>query len=253
LGVVTGGLQKRISTFFNVALALLAVALCAAALARLHSRWTPVAGPLDRRVPEVKFDALTFSDALGYFRNATHLDFRIDWKEVEASGTYGTTPVTIHLRNMTLRDALEQFLARTNQDLTFEMEGNVVRITTQAMVPRVVKTYDVSDLLPPSARFGPPAAPPQMPYTLAGTLAPASEDAATRTEYLEEIAKVVSDSIVTESWVSDGGAGTIWVGADRLFVLQTREGHRKIETLLHELHKASAVRAWKDPPATQPD
>lgn len=251
--MVTAGLQKRISTFFNATLALLAVALCAAALVRLHSHREPAANPLDQKVPEIRFDEVTFSDGLGFFRDVSRMDFRIDWKAVEESGTYGITPISIHLRNVTLRDALEQFLARTNQDLTFEVEGNVVRITTQAMVPRVVKTYDVSDLLPPPARFGPPPAPPPMPYTLAGTLAPASEDAATRTEYLEEIAKVVSDSIVTESWVSDGGAGTIWVGAGRLIVLQTREGHRKIETLLHELHKASAVRAWKEPPATQPD
>jgi hypothetical protein len=252
LGVVTGGLQQRISTFFNVALALLAAALCAAALMRMHSQRAPAADPLDQKIREIQFDGVAFSDGLAFFHDVWHMDFRID-KAVKESGTYSTTPISIHLRDVTLRKALEKFLATANPNLAYEVERNVVRITSQAMLPRIVKTYDVSDLIPPPERMEPPnaqqAASQSLTYTGPSTMISARP---TRTEALEEIAKTVSDSIGPDSWASGGGAGEIWFGADRLIVLQTREEHRKIQTFLRELRKANALQAWNRPPATQP-
>jgi hypothetical protein len=250
---VTGGLQKRISTYFNAALALLALSLCAAALLRLHARRAPAADPLDQKMREIQFDGVTFSDGLDFFRDVSHMDFRIDWKAVEESGTYAALPVSIHLRDVTLRTALEKFLATTNPDLAYAVDGNVVRITSQALLPRFVKTYDVSDLIPPPERQEPADVSLRTSQTLTfsgpGTITGAQP---TRTEFLQEIAKTVSDSIVPGSWASSGGAGQIWFGADRLIVLQTREGHHKIEALLHNLHEANALQAWNRPPATQP-
>ncbi|MDB5289618.1 MAG: Bacterial type and secretion system protein [Phycisphaerales bacterium] len=251
--------KRQIGAVFNVSLVLVAIALSAAATARLHSHRMPAADPLDRKVSEVRFNDVTFEAALDYFRNLSSLEFRVDWDAIEASGTHDTSTVSVHLRDVTLRDALEQFLSRTNHDLAFEVDGKVVRITTQSAMPHVVKAYDVSDLLPPPTRLAPPVTQPVMllgMQTRAGTNALAGGAPAPRAEALEEIARLVADTVSPETWASNGGAGSaIWCGADRLIVLHTREGHRKIAALLCRLHEADALQAWKKPtaPAAQPD
>jgi hypothetical protein len=251
---VTAGVHKRIWTFLNVALALLAVVLCAVALQRLHVRHTSATGPLDRKISEIRFDEITFEAALDYFRRISNTEFRIDWDAIEASGTYDTTTVSARMRNVTPREALESFLDETNSRLGFEVEGNVVRITTRAALPRVVRVYYMGDLLP---RLAPPRSSPA-PYSssqlyssgqwqsllTSGPMPTTNEDSR-----LEDLARTVAGALTRDDLVESGGHyADVWPAANQLIILHSREGHRKIESLLRQMRAADALRPWRKPP-----
>lgn len=234
--------RRRLGTCFNIALGLVALSLCGAALSRLHSNKAAEVDPLEQRLREVTFDKVAFSDAIDYFHRASNLEFRVDWNTIKTTNTLPTTPVSVRLRDVSLARALEEMLGTTDRELAFEVEGNIVRITTRGALPRIVRVYDVSDLLPPAGQLAQPATQPAVTLgTVMSSPLGSSGDPPTRGETLEQIATLITTTVEPDAWVSNGGTSAIWPGADRLAVVHTREGHRKVATLVRRLREANAI------------
>jgi hypothetical protein len=106
---------------------------------------------LDRRIPQVRFEAVALTDAIDFLRDVGRLNLRVNWTALEAAGIDRTSPVTFYLRNITVRKALDAVLreAGSGQKLAFEVEEGVIEVTTQEEADRILTTevYDIRDLL----------------------------------------------------------------------------------------------------------
>jgi hypothetical protein len=268
LPAVNVGIRNSLK-MFNLALALLAVALCAAALLRHRSARQFAASPLDQNVAELEFENVAFSDVMDFFHDIYHLEFRVDWNALNEWDVTGSTAIGVHLHDESLGAAIDKVLAAADGNLAFELEGNVVRVTTSKNLPRVVRVYDVSDFLPPAAPRASkyvaniaPTVSSLAPYQSGSSFGSqavtrTSDDGKppTRAEVLEGISRLVQETITPDQWVDAGGSEcAMWASADRLVVLDSREGHRRIAALLRLLRAADAGRSWQKSlvPATRP-
>lgn len=111
----------------------------------------PARGGLDVRIPHLRLEAVAFSDAIDLLRDTGRFNLRVDWRALELAGIDRSTPVTLFLRNVSVRRALEALLreAGAGQKLAWELVDGVVEVTTQEEADKIltVEVYDVRDLL----------------------------------------------------------------------------------------------------------
>ena len=66
---------------------------------------------LNRRLPQVKFAATRFSDAIDYLRGASGAQIFVNWKAMESLGVLRDVPVTMDLKNVKLSRCLTLLLS----------------------------------------------------------------------------------------------------------------------------------------------
>lgn len=107
---------------------------------------------LAQEVP-VDFEANTLANVVDYFRNITGMNIAVNWQALQATGVTQDTPITLKLRNVPVRKALqlvlEQATLSTLDPITYSVDEGIVRISTQADLQRttVVRVFDIRDLL----------------------------------------------------------------------------------------------------------
>lgn len=87
---------------------------------------------LDRRVSEARFDAVAFADMLDFVREYTGAgtSVQVNWRGLEAIGVGPNTPITVKLRDVTLRKALEEILDEAGGGkLGYVADGGLILIT----------------------------------------------------------------------------------------------------------------------------
>jgi hypothetical protein len=141
--------QASRGTFITLALAgFLALASSPAMAQHVRHHSSAV---LDAIQPELKFENVPLSDALDFVRDTSQANVLVDWKSLEADNVDRDTLINLHLRNVTLRKALDLILAEAapGNTLTFYMDDNVIEITTQEKADSIMFTmvYPVQDLL----------------------------------------------------------------------------------------------------------
>lgn len=105
--------------------------------------------------------------------------------------------------------ALDRILSRWSggfsEPLTYDLDADgTILIGFDKDMPRVVRSYDVRDILQ-------------------GATA-------------DELARLVEDTVATDSWIDNGGNGAnCRACGGKLIVLQTRRNHRQIELLLRQI------------------
>jgi hypothetical protein len=214
-----------------------------------ENRNVPIKVALERRIPEVRFDAVALSDALDFIRDAAGINVRVDWKVLENAGVDKAAPVTFRLRNITVRKALDMVLREVGAGtkLAFEVEDNVLLVTTQEEADRILVTevYDIRDLLfTPLDAGDPPALEMQLEPVERGGGGGGGSDIfgngggnsggqnTTRTpdERGAEIAELVQTLIRPEVWQVNGGPGMIRYFNGSLIVTAPRSVHELIGT-----------------------
>ena len=106
---------------------------------------------LSRELDQVKLDAIPLAEVVTLLADATGANFHINWRALQAAGVDRTTPVTLHLRHVTVRKTLslmiEQLPATT--PLSFFNDQGVIEVTTLELADLAVitKVYNVEDLL----------------------------------------------------------------------------------------------------------
>jgi len=125
-------------------------------------------------------------------------------------------PITFHIKDVTLRAALNLMLAE--HDLAYVVRDEVLLITTKARAGSMFETrlYNVRDLVVPE------------------------NDPSEGTD-LEALSDAIRQTINPPSWDKAGGAGSIAPysnnGMFALIVVQTYDAHDQIDNLLAELRK----------------
>jgi uncharacterized membrane protein YgcG len=122
-------------------------AAAAPAVAQAHA---PARGTLNSSQPEMRLDGVPLSDALAYLQDVTGVNMSVNWRALEAIGVARDTPVTVRLRNVKVRKALQVILNEAAPgQLAYYVDQNVLQVTTKELADAdmVTRVYDIRDLL----------------------------------------------------------------------------------------------------------
>lgn len=120
--------------------------------------WSPAARAdrainqaLSSHLPELKFQGVSFGDALDFMRDVSGANITVNWKALEAAGITKDNPINLHLTGISLRKALDMVLTEASggDTITYVIDQGVIEITTRDLADHmmVTRVYPVDDLL----------------------------------------------------------------------------------------------------------
>ena len=223
---------------------------------------------LDRKLPELRFDAIPFSDVVDFLRDVTGANIEVRWRTLEAAGIDRNTPVTIRLRDVRFSKALQSILADVGGGtvkIGYTVGEGVVTISTEEELSKDVLTrvYDIRDLIIEVPDFnqaptfnlqnqssntsgqGGGGGGGQSLFGGGGGGSGGSQDSTnqrTRQQLVEDITKLITDTVSPDSWRDAGGTiGSIRELSGQLIVTQTPENQRLLQGLLEQLRETRAI------------
>jgi general secretion pathway protein D len=233
-----------------------------------------VQAQLDRQLPELKFDAVGFSDVVDFLRDVSGANLFVNWKSLEAAGIDRNTPVNTTLRNIKFSKALSTILDSVGGGQTklgYTVDEGVITISTLDDLSKnvAVRVYDIRDLIINVPDFNDA---PQFSLDasqnqgnsggggggsgtggatqggVSNTLFAGSgangikETGPTRQELVDSITKLIEDTVATDTWKDNGGSvGALRELEGQLIVTQTPENHRQLVNLLEQLRETRAI------------
>ena len=106
---------------------------------------------MDLVLPNTVMHAVPMRDAIQYLRNMTGANIFVNWNALQSAGIANITPITLHLRNVSMRKILSVMLqeASPSAGLVDYVNQNVLTITTrqEANTHLVTRVYPVGDLV----------------------------------------------------------------------------------------------------------
>jgi type II secretory pathway component GspD/PulD (secretin) len=229
-----------------------------------------VAAQLDRRLPDIKFDAVGFSDVIDFLRDLTSANIFVNWRALEAAGVDKNAPVTARLRDVpfakVLRTILDDVSGGTTK-LGYTIDEGVITISTEDDLAKNTSTrvYDIRDLIidVPDFTDAPKFDLTQSQGNGGGTTIGGGAGGGgqqgggnlfgggggngetkgpTRQELVEAIIKLIQDTVASDTWKDNGGnIGSVRELGGQLIVTQTPENQRALVKLLDQLREQRAL------------
>jgi general secretion pathway protein D len=217
---------------------------------------------LDSTQPEVNFEELPFDQAIDFLTDLNKMNIAVDWEDLAQSGVDRDKPITIRLKEVSLRTVLNELLTQVggNVPLSFSVGEGLLRIATKEKLDRdkFILVYDIRDLIVNIPRF---ANIPQIDSTgdsavvadggnrgsLFGSQgsaeAPQSDNGgAANKEIVNKIMDIVRQTVEPDSWRETGGGdGALRELNGQLIVYNTSEAHQQTRALLAQLREARAL------------
>ena len=228
-----------------------------------------VAAQLDRRLPDIKFDAVSFSDVIDFLRDLTSANIFVNWRSLEAAGIDKNAPVTARLRDVKLSKVLRTILDDVSGGTTklgYTIDEGVITISTEEELAKNVSTrvYDIRDLIINVPDFTDAPTFDLSSQQSSGSTTPGggggggggggslfgggggggsgTEKGPTRQELVEAITKLIQDTVASDSWKDNGGnIGSLRELNGQLIVTQTPENQRSLVKLLDQLREQRAL------------
>jgi type II secretory pathway component GspD/PulD (secretin) len=228
-----------------------------------------VMAQLERPLPEVNFDGAGFTDVVDFLRDVSGANIFVNWKALEAAGIDRNAPVSARLRNIKLSKALTIILDSVSGGtvpLGYTIDDGVITISTGEDIDRntVTRVYDIRDLIidvpdfTDAPNFNLQSANDQSSQggggggggqglfgnsqqnqRQPGEVEPGSR---TRAEMIDEIIRLVTETVAPDSWRDAGGAvGAVRELQGQLIVTQTPENQRQLLRLLEQLRETRAI------------
>ncbi len=204
---------------------------------------------LFENVKQLSVDNVALSRVIEFLRDTSGANIVVNWRVLEGAGVARETPVSIQVRELTLRKMLRLVLdqASPNTFLVYNVDANVIEITSQEEADKqlVTKVYVVDDLVMPDMKQ---VTPPQMDLstvTKNGTTSGGSgagnssgsiftTDAAsnvpedTTEKRGEDLAKMVREVVRPAIWRENGGPASIRYFTGKLIVTAPISIHEAI-------------------------
>ncbi|HEV8604362.1 MAG TPA: hypothetical protein VGQ99_03290 [Tepidisphaeraceae bacterium] len=107
---------------------------------------------LDRRLPEIRFDAVALGDVVDFMRDVTGANIFVNWRTIEAAGVEKTAPVSARLHDIKFSKALTTILSDVGGGavkLGYTVDDGVITISTAEDLNKntAINVYDIRDLL----------------------------------------------------------------------------------------------------------
>jgi hypothetical protein len=106
---------------------------------------------LGTTVSELNVDNVALSRVMDFLRDVSGANIVVNWKVLEGAGVAKDTPISLQVRELSLRKMLRLVLdqASPNALLVYNLDSNVVEITSQEEADKhmITKVYVVDDLV----------------------------------------------------------------------------------------------------------
>ena len=186
--------------------------------------------PIDRHLPELKFQGVALVDAIDLLRDVSGANIHVDWKALEAAGVARDTPVNLRLKDVTLKHVLELMLndAGGSTALAYVVDEGVIEITTRAAADRnmITRVFPIEDLLTEVPDF---TDAPNFDLNAvatggssgnnqsgaannifgSGAANGTGQKSMSRAERAEQIVALVRETVAPDVWKENGGAASI--------------------------------------------
>jgi hypothetical protein len=180
----------------------------------------------------LEYQEQPLNEILNTLQDEYELPILIDQKALEAVAISPDAPVTINLRNMSLRSALNLILRQPALDgLVYTIDNEVLMITTEdyANDRLVVAVYRVDELVKDEVNYAPGQPGPYSP-----------------------LVQVITSCVANHTWAINGsGEGQIHLMPPGILVVsQTKQVHAEVEALLGKLMSVRSNMEQAEEPAT---
>jgi len=211
---------------------------------------------INQRIPEVTFTDAPFESVMDWVADFTQANVVVRWETLEFNGVDRDKPISMNVRNLRLSQVLWMIMneaAGPDLKLAYRASGNMIVVSTAEDLGRemIVKVYDVSDLLinvprfTNAARLDPAQALNQLGQGGTGggggggggggsQLFETDQDEdegdgeAAGQAQIQELIELITDTIEPDTWVQNGGLGTIHVFRGQLVVRNSALVHQRI-------------------------
>jgi hypothetical protein len=111
---------------------------------------------LASNISDLNVEAVALSHVIDYLKSVSGANIVVNWKVLEGAGVSKDTPVSLQVRELSLRKMLRLVLDQASPStlLVFNTDSNVIEVTTQDEADKVLitKVYVVDDLVMPDNR-----------------------------------------------------------------------------------------------------
>jgi type II secretory pathway component GspD/PulD (secretin)/tetratricopeptide (TPR) repeat protein len=216
------------------------------------------------RIPEVSFNQAPLGDAIDQLaRFGGGMNMVPNWPDLATVGVSRDTPITLALRDVSVKTALEETLdqvvgATNNKEVDYTLRNGLVKIATRDFLDRetVVRVYSVQDIVHPIEHQDDA---PEMDLRKATANAYVNarrlsqpmfdrereepEDKVSKSTETERLVALMRQQIRPYSWKANGGAHCSMSARPdgNIVVTQTAIGHQEIFNLLDQLREDRAV------------
>jgi len=204
---------------------------------------------LNQRIPEVMLDQQPLEQVIEFIEDITQMNVIPRWQVLEDAGIERDKEITVKLRNLPLRSVLWAILNEaggSDLKLAYRAEGNLLVLSTKEQLgdSLVTYVYDVSDLLFRPRWYGAAVAlDPSQALQQAGQQAGQggtggggsgqgifggsgsgsqnqnrNEDDDESDVGMQEIRQLIIDTVEPDSWLDNGGRGSIYAFRNLLVV-----------------------------------
>lgn len=223
---------------------------------------------------EARFVDLPFQEAIDFLSDKTGIETYLNRRALEEAGVALETPVNVQLKQVRGDMLLDLILQQVGSDeIDYVVRDGIVVITSVASLDGAneVKAYPVADLLRlhqadgrgvsgmmgggsesgfPGAGSATPGVSGGMPAGMAsgpggGFGGPVEMGSRDLPPEVQQLVKVLQNSVSPDSWIDMGGHGSITYYGEMLIVRQNARTHREIEKVLTMLRETAARRPGK--------
>jgi len=213
---------------------------------------------LNRRLPEVMFEELPLEQVMEFIADFTDMNVVVRWEILEDAGIERDKAITVKVRNLRLSQVLWLIMNEaggTDLRLAYRASGNMLVLSTEEDLGRemLVKVYDVSDLLVRPPRFTNAL---QLDATQAlqqaaqggqggqgggggggqglfggqgsGQQSQRDDERDGAGAGMQELRQLIVDTVEPDSWVDNGGLGTIQPFGNVLVVRNSILVHQRL-------------------------
>jgi len=245
--------MARVRLLVVAAAAVLAVGSFVPSYAQVNSDRARKA--LTTPIKELNVENVPMSRVIDHLRAFSGANIVVNWKVLETAGIAKDTPITLNVRERTLRKMLRLVLdqAGTSALLVFNVSDNVIEVTTQEDADRkmITKVYVVDDLVMTNNN---PSPPPQIDLNSAtrsgttsggsgggmgiggggggggifkeDTVASNNDDSPQKRG--DDLAKMIRDIIRPNIWKENGGECSVVFFSGKLIVTAPQSVHEAI-------------------------
>jgi len=220
---------------------------------------------LQRVIRNVDFSGIALENVLNFLRDVTGANIVPNWEVLAGRNITRKTQVTAEklseVTGQTLLEIVLENVGGTMVQLGYVIEDGIVKISTSDALRTKVKTrvYDIRDLIIPIPDFEGPA----MDITSVGDDQDTDDggssstdgglfgdddddddvsgEGLSRPEMIQEIISMIREKAPLDSWVDQGGRGSIREFGGQLVVTQTPEVHDQILELIGMLREAKQL------------
>ncbi|MFB3890626.1 MAG: STN domain-containing protein [Phycisphaerae bacterium] len=187
-----------------------------------------------KKVPEIDFNNLEFSNVIQFFRDVSHANFHPNWAALQVANVTKDTPISLQLKDVTVECALRQVLLdlSTTTRLGYVIDGGVVDISTKDDLARhtVNRIYPVKDIIARMMDMAPARTARQRGMDMPN-LGPEEQA-------LSDLFEAITSAVDRDSWRPTGTVGAIQEVGGMMVITQTPENQRDIANLLASIRES---------------